>query len=150
MCGFSMNLSEAERELVMGREDTPFVSPLPPQPARESTLDEIISRIGIIDDRRKLIAFHEALCRQASKIMEKKNSDYGASTDPFRNFHGFGAFGILVRKSDKLARLRTFLEKLERSENMAVIDESWLDTLLDDINYAILLAGYVKTFGAQK
>lgn len=128
--------------------DIRFDRPL--QAGRELTIDERLAQLGTIDDRRKLLAFHEMLCRRAMAIMDKKNSDYGARTDPFRNFHGFGAFGILVRKSDKMARLRTFLEKLERGENMAVIDESWLDTLLDDINYAILFAGYIKTFGAQK
>src|SRR4051812_30396010 len=119
------------------KDDEPFVSPVPmptfpkentpldvfhkQSTGRELTLEEGFKIIGTIDDRRKLLAFHEMLCRRAMAIMDKKNSDYGARTDPFRNFHGFGAFGILVRKSDKMARLQTFLEKLSRGENMAVI-----------------------------
>lgn len=67
-----------------------------------------------------------------------KNQDYGANDDPFRNFRAFGSFGILVRLSDKLARILTYTERGE----LTVKDESVTDTVLDAINYLILFEGY--------
>lgn len=70
--------------------------------------------------------------------MEMKNKDYGADSDPFRNFREFGLLGILVRLSDKLARLRTFTERGE----LSVKDESVTDTIIDARNYLVLFEGF--------
>lgn len=83
--------------------------------------------------RADLLQRHEELCSYARKIMEKKNQDYGANDDPFRNFREFGTYGILVRLSDKLARIRTWEEK-----GQFAVDETLQDTVLDAINYLIL------------
>ena len=72
--------------------------------------------------------------------MVKKNQDYGADDDPFRNFRSFGAFGILVRLSDKLARVRTYIER----GDLKVEDETFQDTCKDAINYVILLLTIVE------
>ena len=65
----------------------------------------------------------------------KKNSDYASPQDAFRNFREFGAVGILVRMSDKYARLKTALwEKREFQVN-----ESIKDTAIDLAVYSILL-----------
>lgn len=77
------------------------------------------------------------MCRDAKALMQMKNQDYGANHDPFRNFREFGLFGILVRLSDKMARIRTFLERGE----LSVKDESVTDTIRDGINYLILFEG---------
>lgn len=103
-----------------------------------------------IESTEELLNLHKKMCDKAREIMNKKNSDYGADNDPFRNFHGFGAFGILVRLSDKIARMRTFLDKLKRGEALAVVSESIEDTALDAINYIILFIGYVRTWKAEK
>lgn len=124
---------------------------------RRNELEE--TRVGMDDTQYKLckptttdvlLQLHDEMCRRAREIMRKKNSDYGARDDPFSNFHSFGALGILVRLSDKMARIRTFLEKAARGEELAVSDESWDDTVLDAINYLILFAGYVRVHGAKK
>ena len=86
-----------------------------------------------------LLAFHKKLTNEAHELMEIKNKDYGAlNIDPFRNFRQFGRLGILIRMSDKLARLRTFLERGEFS----VKDEGVRDTVRDVINYAVLFEAY--------
>jgi hypothetical protein len=103
-----------------------------------------------LESTQELIQFHIKICQKARDLMEKKNSDYGGVDEPFRNFHGFGAYGILVRLSDKIARMRTFLEKLKNKEPMAVISESVEDTAIDAINYVILFLGYLRTFGLEK
>jgi hypothetical protein len=52
----------------------------------------------------------------------------------------FEEFGIVVRLSDKVARLRTFCER----GVLDVKDESVEDTLVDVINYAVLFAAYLQ------
>lgn len=88
--------------------------------------------------REDLLALHAKLNEEGLKVMEAKNRDYGADDDPFRNFHEFGLLGILVRLSDKLARLRTFTERGE----LTVKDESVTDTIIDARNYLVLFEGY--------
>lgn len=91
-----------------------------------------------VKTRSDLLALHKRLTETARELMERKNKDYGANEDVFRNFRAFERFGILVRMSDKLARLQTFLENKE----FAVVEENLEDTVLDIINYAVLFAGY--------
>lgn len=100
----------------------------------------------------EVLELHRYLCERGRTIMTKKNSDYAnpsKSSDPFRNFAAFGAFGILVRLSDKMARLRVFVEKAQNGQEMAVQDESWEDTIIDGINYLVLLDGYIRTHGIK-
>ena len=74
-------------------------------------------------------------------ITTKKSSDYGGTSDPFKNFRTFEELGILVRMSDKFARLRTAIQEKRKFE---VADESVEDTCLDLANYALLLLCYRK------
>jgi hypothetical protein len=88
--------------------------------------------------REQLYALHRVTCNHALALMEKKNQDYAVESDPYRNFRTFGRMGILVRISDKLARLRTFEER----GTLSVETESVEDTVRDIINYAVLYLGY--------
>jgi hypothetical protein len=88
--------------------------------------------------RQDLYDLHNSLTQEALQIMRQKNDDYSSADDPYRNFREFGQLGILVRLSDKLARLRTFTERGE----LSVKDESVRDTVLDAINYLVLFEGY--------
>lgn len=96
--------------------------------------------------REKLFTLHSALSADALNLMKKKNMDYGGDTDPYRNFRLFGGLGILVRLSDKLARLRTFEER----GKFSVEDEGVRDTIVDILNYAVLLYGYQLEEGKVK
>lgn len=101
----------------------------------------------------ELLELHKWLGECGRDVMSRKNSDYAnpeESEDPFRNFQAFGAFGILVRLSDKLARLRTFIEKAQNGKEMAVKDEKWEDTIVDAINYLVLLDGFIRTHGVSR
>ncbi len=51
----------------------------------------------------------------------------------------FGELGILVRMSDKMARLKSALHD---HKEMAVSEETVEDTILDLATYAILLLSY--------
>lgn len=88
-----------------------------------------------------LFKLHDEMCKEAKALMRKKNSDYSTEEDPFRNFRMFGTLGFLVRMSDKLARLRTFAER----GKFDVSDESCRDSLIDLINYSILLQAYLNS-----
>ncbi len=88
--------------------------------------------------RNRLLQGHRRLCEKAITIMQAKNHDYASDEDPFRNFRAFERFGILVRLSDKLARLQSFLE----NGKLKVADETIEDTVCDIINYAILFQQY--------
>ena len=82
--------------------------------------------------------FH-ALTDKMREITAKKNNDYGGVVDPFKNFRTFGELGILVRMSDKFARLRTAIEE---KREFAVAEESVEDSALDLANYALLFICY--------
>lgn len=79
------------------------------------------------------------------EISRKKNNDYGGNTDPFNNFTLSARFGvdpakaILVRMSDKMARLATGLDR-----ELLVSDESIYDTCSDLANYAMILRMYLE------
>jgi hypothetical protein len=76
-------------------------------------------------------------------IIEKKNHDYGANADPFKNFRSVELLGlpvekgILVRMLDKLARLNNLLD-----HEAYVTDESFEDTAIDLQNYAAILRAF--------
>lgn len=81
----------------------------------------------------------KTLTAKMLEITTKKNNDYGGASDPFKNFRSFEELGILVRMSDKFARLRTAIVEKREFE---VADESVEDTCLDLANYALLLLCY--------
>lgn len=81
----------------------------------------------------------QALTAKMLEITTKKNNDYGGVTDPFKNFRDFKELGILVRMSDKFARLKTALAEKRELE---VSDETVEDTALDLACYSLLLICY--------
>lgn len=95
--------------------------------------------------RDSLIDLHKDLCSRALDLSVKKNHDYSGGqdkSDAFLNFRKCEELGlcnaetgILVRLSDKIARLHTIAGKAQRFE---VEDEKVLDTILDMVNYSVL------------
>ncbi len=96
-----------------------------------------------MSERERLFALHDQLCREAKQLMTKKNQDYGKLKDPFNNFRKRGALGILTRLEDKVDRIDSFVEKGFN----AVASESVRDTVVDLINYAVLLYGFLEQEG---
>jgi hypothetical protein len=90
--------------------------------------------------REKLYRLHAILSTDSLVLLRKKNHDYASSDDPYRNFRTFGAMGILVRLSDKLARLQSYIE----NGTLLVQDESVDDTCKDIINYTVLFKGFLE------
>jgi len=99
--------------------------------------------------REELLDFHKMICEEARTLMNLKNRDYAGNkgTEPFANFTRCEAMGIceteqgfMVRITDKMSRLSSFL----RAGKMYVEDESFRDTIVDVINYMVLLAAYTS------
>ena len=99
--------------------------------------------------RDELLKRHETLCKQGRDLMNLKNRDYAGNggQEPFANFTRCEAMGIcsteqgfLVRLTDKMSRLSSFVE----SGKLHVSDESFEDTCVDIINYMVLFHSYVS------
>jgi hypothetical protein len=102
----------------------------------------------------ELLQFHNAFSHLAYQVMKVKNHDYaGADGEtPFRNFESVEALGVakteqglIIRMIDKINRLSTF----SQSGKLEVLDEKATDALLDIVNYAVLLAAYLKKKGLE-
>lgn len=95
--------------------------------------------------RERLFELHQEMTAKAFEILKAKNADYSKGT-PLGNFYvteaiqaGTAENGIIIRLSDKISRLVSVLEK-----GLQVKTESAKDTILDIINYAVLLAAVVE------
>jgi hypothetical protein len=96
--------------------------------------------------RRQARTYAECL-----RISRAKNSDYAQGSDPFMNFRLVKAMGIaevetgmLVRMSDKFARISNLISKMQNGEAAAVKDESLMDTCTDLIVYTAILKMYLE------
>ena len=81
--------------------------------------------------------------------MSVKNKDYAGheGNEPFANFTRVESMGIctteqgfLTRITDKMSRLSSFIH----AGKMNVQDESFQDTVVDVINYMVLLSAYIS------
>lgn len=99
-----------------------------------------------------ILALHDRICKAGRDLVVVKNHDYGAGgEDAFANFRSALAVGVkpeialLVRVLDKISRLRTFLDK----GALLVQDEKFEDTIIDIINYMVLLLGMIQERKAE-
>ena len=102
-------------------------------------------------NRARLLTVHKELTDEARELSSRKNHDYSGGKDdthPFLNFTRCEAMGIckteagiLVRLTDKMSRLSTFITTGE----FKVKDEALRDTVLDIINYAVILYAYTQS-----
>jgi hypothetical protein len=101
-------------------------------------------------NREQFIEFHKQLTDRALAISSKKNHDYCGTQvkdNPFANLQlvekmGICSteIGIMTRISDKLSRINSFLQQ----GVLLVEDEKIDDTVLDSLNYIILLAAVIS------
>lgn len=73
-------------------------------------------------------------------LLMAKGHDYAGNVDCLANLKRFGSYGIVVRLSDKFSRLET----LTKQGQMAVTDESLIDTVRDIRNYCFLLQIFLE------
>jgi hypothetical protein len=99
--------------------------------------------------RKELLALHLQMTDTARMLMARKNHDYSGgdkAEDCFLNFTRVERLGIasteagfLVRMTDKLSRLITYVQ----NGKFEVEDEGLKDTVIDLINYSVLLYAYM-------
>ena len=98
--------------------------------------------------RDELLQYHSEICKEARDLMSLKNKDYAGSegNEPFANFTRVESMGIctteqgfLTRITDKMSRLSSFIH----AGKMNVEDESFKDTVVDVINYMVLLSAFI-------
>jgi len=106
-------------------------------------------------NRIQLMRFHRLFCDNGHRLMGRKNADYATGgdvrEDAFKNFRKSEEVtsipvevGILIRLSDKIARLGRLLQEGYKPQ---VDDEKVEDTLLDIVNYAVLIAAFLSEKG---
>lgn len=100
--------------------------------------------------------YHAEICNMARRLSHSKNNDYSAPDtrqgDQFAVFANFMQAerlnicsveaGIMVRLSDKMSRLANLIRA---GHKRTVYDERLEDTVMDAINYLIILSAYLKT-----
>tara|TARA_R110000796_G_scaffold66512_2_gene152979 strand:- start:108 stop:458 length:351 start_codon:yes stop_codon:yes gene_type:complete len=93
-----------------------------------------------------MIPNYDAIIKKAKSLCDDKNTDYAQTEEPFSNFEMVEALkicdtstGILVRISDKIARISNLLK---RNGERAIAEEKVEDTMLDLINYSVILLSY--------
>ena len=90
--------------------------------------------------RDLLLASVDVTFDVCKKLITAKNKDYSKEDDALSNFRKSESFGIkasqgiMVRLSDKMARIENLLVK-----DTSVEDENIVDTIHDAINYLALL-----------
>lgn len=101
-------------------------------------------------DRESFFVALEKNDQNGIEIIKAKNHDYANAMDPFKNFRACELFGlsveqgILLRMSDKMARIGNLLNAEQK-----VKDESIEDTILDLKNYANILLVYRQNKAKQ-
>lgn len=95
-------------------------------------------------NRATLYNLHREMSAKSLALMTKKSQDYSVDTDVFLNFNrgevlGFASAesGLMLRVVDKISRISAFLNRGE----LSVDNESVEDSILDIINYMVLLNG---------
>lgn len=93
--------------------------------------------------QQQAILVQLGLTAMALKLVGNKRRDYSGSVDPYRNLRMSEFVGVepwrgsQVRNMDKFARRRSIME----AGGKAHVNESFLDTLADSINYIAIEGG---------
>lgn len=88
-------------------------------------------------DRNDIIEHYH---REDMALLKSKGHDYAGNDDALANLNRFGAFGIIVRLSDKFSRL----EQFAKSGLLLVQTEGPIDICRDVRVYAYLLQIYLE------
>jgi Nucleotide modification associated domain 1 len=76
------------------------------------------------------------LTKRMYELQDRKGQDYGENKDGLKNLRRKGVAGIVARMGDKLSRIENLTEP---GRQVAVMEETLEDTLLDLANYSLLL-----------
>lgn len=101
--------------------------------------DDFSKSVGLVTEAE--IVFSECI-----ETLKRKNADYSNNADSLKNFKVSAMVanvttsqGILVRLMDKMTRIGNLINK-----EASVKDESIFDTIMDAINYCLILLVALK------
>lgn len=149
-CGHGFGRHDCMKEApqpcrVVGCKCEKWIQLLPPPTRAE--WNRAASRIAIAltsPDKKGHPRFHELLAEMA-KTHVAKGSDYSNPDDILSNLRTCEQIGVpawkgaLVRLLDKVERIKNLARKEDASENPAVSDESFEDSLMDLGSYSLLV-----------
>jgi len=104
----------------------------------KTTRNDLLKRLNDMDFRGHP-GFYQLLGDMAD-LHSRKNHDYAGESNPLRNFYksreqGIEPWrGVMIRLSDKWSRLESFCKQ----KKLAVKDESFEDTLIDNAVYSLI------------
>lgn len=107
-----------------------------------------IEKFEMQSERESLFDKHKLMTKEARILLKKKNKDYGGATEPYKNFRAVDFLGvhpgvaILVRMVDKISRVNTYIKN--DCVGLYTDHEGVYDSLIDIINYSVLLAGLLN------
>lgn len=126
----------------------------PPEGAASSTPKPELPEEEVEESRPydvwDLLAHHDTLTAEAYELMQRKNNDYAGAdgASPFKNFLHAETLGLCSAEQGMVVRLSDKLQRLAHAvsgQEMKVTDESVRDTILDIINYSVLISAYLKS-----
>lgn len=91
--------------------------------------------------KQELLTFADNVFNDCMTILERKGSDYATNEDAFKNFKNSemvgvpATKGVIIRMMDKMSRIANLIDN-----DPKVVDERFEDTIMDLINYAIILS----------
>lgn len=121
--------------------------PVPDKVAHSTDLTGLDHDTATTFTRRDLLELHARMAQQALALLSAKSQDYARYDDPFINLRmaaelsGVGIERVALQYlAQKLVRLRNVCD----NGAVAVKGELVEDTLMDIINYSVLLAGILE------
>jgi hypothetical protein len=99
--------------------------------------------------REDLLKMHETMTVKAYDLLREKSIAYASEDDAFANFNMAELVGVpayrscMTRMLEKMARISSLTEQGKDGS----LDESIVDTLLDLINYTVILSGLIHERG---
>ena len=76
------------------------------------------------------------LTKKIFDLQDCKGRDYGEEQDGLKNLRRKGVLGIVARMGDKLSRIENLTQP---GKEPAVVEETLIDTLMDNAVYSLLL-----------
>lgn len=140
-------IEEIKEESEFDKNQQEFQEKFDEQFRRVINPDIPFNRKLTLTSKERYLEYQNSLFTKCIDLAQKKNADYtGDTDDAFANFRNSEIVGVsvekgmLVRLMDKISRVKSFIDKGE----LMVKDESVEDTIMDIINYACLLGGYIN------
>lgn len=109
-------------------------------------------------EQEKYVLAASAVFKDCLKVLNQRSLKYTGTGDPFARIYESADIadvtpvqGIMTRFGDKVGRLKLLLrQEVPAIEDLSAVDESMEDTLIDAINYLVILKLFINTGGGAQ